>query len=441
MEQFYYQGTAVVENADADCHSLLKASALLRYVEQISSMHARKFGMDDKFFEDHGVAFLVGKQALRFNRVPRRGETLTLCSRSEKALRGSIKRVTTLTDEAGQEVAMVDSRWIMSSLENGHILRQPGWTVEGYWNETVEEELPLLLHKRRDSLTSAGLVTARYSQCDLHYHINNAFYLDIVCDALPQEIMRDHVVKFASINYHREVPMGQQVEVFYTPSDDGWYFIAKHADKTAFECYLELEPVKQQKHGGMPMSKTGELFGTFFKIGAFTFGGGYAMVALLEHEFVEEKRWLTREEFLDMVAIAESTPGPVAVNSATYIGYKLAGVAGAAASTLAVCLPSFAVIYLISLFFDRFLQLTVVANAFKGIQACVIYLILSAGVKMLKNLQRTPFNTAVVAVVLAAMVGCSVLAVKFSSICCILLCGAAGVLAYALGQGKKGGTK
>ena len=100
---------------------------------------------------------------------------------------------------------------------------------------------------------------------------------------------------------------------------------------------------------------------------------------------------------------------------------------------MAVCLPSFAVIYLISLFFDRFLQLTVVANAFKGIQACVIYLILSAGVKMLKNLQRTPFNTAVVAVVLAAMVG--------SSICCILFCGAAGVLAYAVGQGKKGGTK
>lgn len=189
------------------------------------------------------------------------------------------------------------------------------------------------------------------------------------------------------------------------------------------------------------MSKTGELFGTFFKIGAFTFGGGYAMVALLEHEFVEKKRWLTREEFLDMVAIAESTPGPVAVNSATYIGYKLAGVAGAAASTLAVCLPSFAVIYLISLFFDRFLQLTVVANAFKGIQACVIYLILSAGVKMLKNLQRTPFNAAVVAVVLAAMVSCSMLAVKFSSICCILFCGAAGVLAYAVGQGKKGGTK
>lgn len=203
MEQFYYQGTAVVENADADCHSLLKASALLRYVEQISSMHARHFGMDDKFFEDHGVAFLVGKQALRFSRVPRRGETLTLCSRSEKALRGSIKRVTTLMDEAGQEVAMVDSRWIMSSLEDGHILRQPGWTVEGYWNETVEEELPLLLHKRRDSLTSAGLVTARYSQCDLHYHINNALLSGyrLRCTAAG-----DHARSCCEVRFHQLSP-------------------------------------------------------------------------------------------------------------------------------------------------------------------------------------------------------------------------------------------
>ena len=87
------------------------------------------------------------------------------------------------------------------------------------------------------------------------------------------------------------------------------------------------------------MKKISTLFWTFLKIGAFTFGGGYAMVALLEHEFVEEKQWVSREEFLDMVAIAESTPGPVAVNSATYIGYKIDGTAGAAASTVAVCIP------------------------------------------------------------------------------------------------------
>ena len=76
------------------------------------------------------------------------------------------------------------------------------------------------------------------------------------------------------------------------------------------------------------MKKTRDLFWTFLKIGAFTFGGGYAMVALLEREFVEDKQWLSREEFLDMVAIAESTPGPVAVNSATYVGYKIEGARG-----------------------------------------------------------------------------------------------------------------
>lgn len=96
------------------------------------------------------------------------------------------------------------------------------------------------------------------------------------------------------------------------------------------------------------------LFITFLKIGAFTFGGGYAMIALLENEFVEKKKWLEKSEFLDMVAVAESTPGPVAINSATYIGYKIAGFAGATMSTLAVSIPSFFVIYGISLFFDQF---------------------------------------------------------------------------------------
>ena len=190
----------------------------------------------------------------------------------------------------------------------------------------------------------------------------------------------------------------------------------------------------------MKQTKTGELFATFLKIGAFTFGGGYAMVALLEHEFVEQKQWVTREEFLDMVAIAESTPGPMAVNSATYIGYKIEGVPGAAASTLAVCLPSFAVIYAISLFFDQFLQLSVVSHAFRGIQVCVIYLILSAGIRMLKNLERSPFNLTVLAAVVLAMVSCSVLAVSFSSIFYILFSGAAGLAVYGVRKLRKGAS-
>lgn len=180
------------------------------------------------------------------------------------------------------------------------------------------------------------------------------------------------------------------------------------------------------------------LFFTFFKIGLFTFGGGYAMIALLEEEFIQRRKWLDKDEFLDMAAIAESTPGPVAINSATYLGYKLAGVPGAAASTVAVCLPSFLIIYAISLFFEQFTQLTVIANAFKGIQVCVIYLIFSAGVRMLKALDKSPFATGVLAAVMLVMVGLSLAGVSVSSILLILLSGAAGVAAWLIGRRKEG---
>lgn len=182
----------------------------------------------------------------------------------------------------------------------------------------------------------------------------------------------------------------------------------------------------------------GTLFFTFFKIGLFTFGGGYAMIALLEEEFIQRRRWLDKDEFLDMTAIAESTPGPVAINSATYLGYKLAKVPGAATATVAVCLPSFLIIYAISLFFEQFTQLTVIANAFKGIQVCVIYLIFSAGVRMLKSLDKSPFATGVLAAVMLVMVGLSLAGVSVSSILLILLSGAAGVAAWLIGRRKEG---
>lgn len=172
------------------------------------------------------------------------------------------------------------------------------------------------------------------------------------------------------------------------------------------------------------------LFLNFFKIGAFTFGGGYAMLSLLENEFVAKRGWLTKDEFLDMVAIAESTPGPVAINSATFIGYKKAGVIGSACATLGVVLPSFIIIYIISLFLDQFLSLTIVANAFRGIQVCVVYLIGSVGIKLFKQMEKKPLPIAIMAVVLICMVAFSIFAVKFSSIIYILISGAIGVIAF-----------
>lgn len=170
------------------------------------------------------------------------------------------------------------------------------------------------------------------------------------------------------------------------------------------------------------------LFVTMFKIGLFTFGGGYAMIALLEDEFIEKKKWIARDEFLDMAAIAESTPGPIAINAATYIGYRMAGAPGSLVSTVAVCVPSFSIIYIISLFFDKFLELALVANAFRGIQVCVLYLILSAGVKLFKGMKKNAFNVILSVVVGTVMISFSFFAVKFSTIYYILICGFLGVL-------------
>ena len=169
------------------------------------------------------------------------------------------------------------------------------------------------------------------------------------------------------------------------------------------------------------------LFVTMLKIGFFTFGGGYAMIALLENEFIEKRKWIDKEEFLDMAAVAESTPGPIAINAATYIGYNTAGLAGAIISTIAICIPSFIIIYTISLFFDAFLEMKLVAYAFKGIQICVLYLILSAGYRMLKGMKKTPFNIVVFFSVIVVMSGLSLFSVNFSTVYYILISGFLGV--------------
>ena len=173
-----------------------------------------------------------------------------------------------------------------------------------------------------------------------------------------------------------------------------------------------------------------KLFLVMFKIGLFTFGGGYAMISLLESELVAKRKWLESDEFLNVVAIAESTPGPVAINAATYVGYKLAGFWGSLTATVAVALPSFSIIFLISLFFDAFLSLKYVAYAFDGIQVCVIFLILSAGVKMLLKLEKTVWNIVVTSLVIAVMIALSVLSIAFSSVWYILITAGLALLLY-----------
>ena len=190
------------------------------------------------------------------------------------------------------------------------------------------------------------------------------------------------------------------------------------------------------------MKKYLNLFLTMLKIGLFTFGGGYAMIALLENEFIEKKKYIEKDEFLDMVAIAESTPGPIAINAATYLGYKHLGFFGSLVATVGVIIPSFAIIFTISLFFDAFLSFTLVEYAFRGIQVCVIYLIFSAGLKMLKSMKKTTFSVTIVSTVALCMIVFSLFAVKFSTILYILICGCVGLFIYLLkAMKKKGETK
>ena len=122
----------------------------------------------------------------------------------------------------------------------------------------------------------------------------------------------------------------------------------------------------------------GKVFLTFLKIGAFTFGGGYAMIPIIQKEAVEKHHWVTDDDILEIIAIAESTPGPIAINSATFVGYRTCGVLGSAAATLGVVLPSFVIIYAISFVLRQFQELKAVQYAFHGIRAGVLALLCKA---------------------------------------------------------------
>lgn len=135
-----------------------------------------------------------------------------------------------------------------------------------------------------------------------------------------------------------------------------------------------------------------ELFWTYLKIGAFTFGGGYAMISLVQAEIVTKRKWIDQKEFMNMIAISQATPGVIAINTATFVGYYIGGFWGSLLATLGVTIPSFIVIAIISQFLEQFLALTWVAYAFNGIRAGIIVLIFDAVIKMKKSVENNVFN-------------------------------------------------
>lgn len=182
-----------------------------------------------------------------------------------------------------------------------------------------------------------------------------------------------------------------------------------------------------------------DLFLTFLRIGLFTFGGGYAMISVIEHICVDQKKWITHEDMMHITVIAESTPGPLAINCATFVGFRLAGSSGAAAATVGLVVPSFTIIFLISLFLDTFLEMALIASAFRGIKIAVGLLILNAALTMLKKAKKTPLFMLILICSAAATLLVNLFSWNLSTITLMLIAGGVSLVLFLVQ--KKGGAE
>jgi len=175
-----------------------------------------------------------------------------------------------------------------------------------------------------------------------------------------------------------------------------------------------------------------KLFLTFMKIGLFAFGGGHAMIPLIEHDCVDKKKWITHDEMMNLTIIAESTPGPISINCATYVGYKQKGLLGAIVATIGMVIPSLVILFIISLFLDRFLEIKWIYNAFLGIKCAVGLLIFDAGIKMIKKMDKKPLPIIILICSLILMFLIDLFALNISSIILMLIAGLIGLALFFL---------
>jgi acyl-ACP thioesterase len=235
-ERIQWTENFIVQGADADFKDRMRPSALLRYAERAVTHQMQQYGMDDAFFSSIHAVCLLGKQALAFDRVPQRGEALTCVCLPERSHGGTSKRFCAVYDAQGKPVARVDSRWILVNTLDRRIVRHPSDDTEAMWNEVVPEELPQLM-PRAAQLADGGRCSARYSLCDKNGHINNACYLDIACDLVPVEELRQRPIRRAALRYHREMPLGSEMQLRYGRTEQGWYVRGEREGHAAFEAF------------------------------------------------------------------------------------------------------------------------------------------------------------------------------------------------------------
>ena len=182
----------------------------------------------------------------------------------------------------------------------------------------------------------------------------------------------------------------------------------------------------------MKIKKLLSLFFDFFKIGLFTFGGGYAMISLIEKTFVEKRKYITSEELLDIIAIAEATPGVMAVNSATYIGHKVLGFFGSLFSTIGVVIPSFIIIFVISFFYEKFIQIEWIGAIINGLMIAVTFLIFRAAIKLFKSANKDWISYLLMSLSFIGLLLIKFFKGNFSTIYMILIGGAFSLVIYLI---------
>ena len=180
-----------------------------------------------------------------------------------------------------------------------------------------------------------------------------------------------------------------------------------------------------------------DLLLTFMKIGLFTFGGGYAMISMIESYCVEQKKWITHDDMMNVTVIAESTPGPIAINCATFVGYRQAGFPGSLIATLGLVLPSFILICAISMFLDNFLEIAVIASALKGIKIAVGLLILDAAVTMIRKMHRKAWPYTIMVCSFVVMFFVNAFAWNFSSIGLMLIMAFISLVAFGMKSARR----
>lgn len=234
-EQYY------INRHDADFMGNLKPGSFLRFAQQVATNHCAKLNFTPAFYQQHNCVHLLARQAMEFYRVPRIDETLTLITRPERTKRAVSRRVTYALDEQGQEVAMLDSWWVLVDTNTRRILRRGLEPMENFWNEDVDRSLEIRVPKA-EQLRALPSRLADYLLCDLNGHINNCSYADLACANVPLELVRQQPIRKLSIIYHREVPMGDTLHLQTGEAEQGWYTCGTRASDgmPAFEAFCQM---------------------------------------------------------------------------------------------------------------------------------------------------------------------------------------------------------